>query len=78
MDEQKQKTFTISIECEATLNVEDSWPDGDAPENPTAKDVIQAMDDDCGSVTKLLDEWNLPAEVFVWDANDHTDKATWH
>ena len=71
------KTFTISVECEVTLNTREIWPDGNAPENPTAKDVVQAMEDDCISVSKLLDEWNLPAEVFVWDANDHKDRANW-
>jgi hypothetical protein len=71
------KTFTISIEGEVTLNTEDIWPDGDAPENPTAADVIRAMEDDCGSVTKLLDEWNLPAEVHVWDANNQKDHKSW-
>ena len=71
------KTFTIRIECEVTLNTEDIWPDGDAPENPTAKDVVQAMDDDCVNIGALIEDWNFPAEVRVWDTNDRKDMASW-
>jgi hypothetical protein len=33
------KAFTLSITGSVTLTVEQIWPDGDAPENPTVEDV---------------------------------------
>lgn len=33
------KSFTIEIHMEESLTVDEIWPDGDAPENPTAEDV---------------------------------------
>ena len=37
------KLFTVTLHAEYMLTVDEVWPDGDAPENPTAKDVIEQM-----------------------------------
>lgn len=52
------KTFTLSLHIDATLSVDEIWPDGDAPDNPTASDVEDVIDD-CGGWSKILDDWNL-------------------
>jgi hypothetical protein len=35
-----ERTFWFEVGDEATLTVDEIWPDGDAPENPTVDDVI--------------------------------------
>jgi hypothetical protein len=72
-----QKHFIIKVECEITLGVDEIWVDGDAPENPTAKDVVKLMQDDCCTVTALLSEWNFPTSVHVQDQADWKDEETW-
>lgn len=59
------KKFSISIGGEYTLSVEDIWPDGDAPENPTSADVAAAIDEDCIDVASLIKDWNMPCWVDV-------------
>jgi hypothetical protein len=51
------KRFRISIDIESVLSVEQLWPDGDAPENPTADDV-KALIDKCGGID-IIEDWNL-------------------
>lgn len=41
-----------------TLAVEDVWPDGNAPANPTAQDVADVIDS-CGGASCVVREWNL-------------------
>ena len=36
-------TFTLSIQIDATLDYDEIWPDGDAPEKPTVDDVKEAL-----------------------------------
>lgn len=71
------KKFTVSIECEVVLSTSEIWPDGNAPESPTAKDVIQTMQDDCIDIGRLLSDWNLPACIHVWNPDDRNDRAEW-
>lgn len=60
--------FRMSISIEAHLTKEELWPDGDAPENPTAKDVVELIRK-CGGATKIIEDWNLDdlLECAVWD-----------
>lgn len=55
--------FTIRIPSDFELTVEDIWPDGDAPENPTPEDVKKVIKEAGGIVTILRD----------WDLLDRTD-----
>lgn len=57
-----KKQFSISIESDATFFVEEIWPDGDAPENPTADDVRKALFGEemrHHSVQQVLDELGM-------------------
>lgn len=54
MSEKKQ--FHFEFTCEATLSLDEIWPDGDAPENPTAKDVIDIVEK-CGGAREVLGDW---------------------
>jgi hypothetical protein len=38
-----KKQFSIHIESDETFFVEEIWPDGDAPANPTVADVRKAL-----------------------------------
>lgn len=50
------KTFTLRLAPSTfTLGVDEIWPDGDAPENPTVEDVVAQME----KSQMTIDEWNL-------------------
>lgn len=72
------KKFTICYTIEATLAVEDLWPDGDAPDNPTEEDVEALIESD-GGFPKIIDDWNLQDDgeysVLVDDEDDGDDAA---
>jgi hypothetical protein len=51
-------TFNVEWGGSADLSVEEVWPDGDAPKNPTSDDVVQAMLKS-GSVWQLYRDWDL-------------------
>ena len=62
----KRPGFIIDLHGSWDLAVEDIWPDGDAPENPTAEMVAQRMRD-YGPMMFTLREWCLePQEVTVY------------
>lgn len=50
-------SISINIEANTDLSVSDMWPDGDAPANPTASDVVQLLLD--GGLRSNLRDWSL-------------------
>jgi len=52
------KKFQIIMEVNETLDIDDIWPDGDAPENPTVKDVLNVIEV-CGGPRDILRDWFL-------------------
>jgi hypothetical protein len=62
-----EQHFTVSVSLDAQLTVKEVWPDGDAPEHPTAEDVAAAMRD-YGTKGRTLSDWGLDdVDVEVWD-----------
>jgi len=66
------KYFNITINGDHLLKIEDIWPDGDAPENPTAEDVrrlieslVNADEVVMNLAAYLIDEWNLQCDVGI-------------
>ena len=59
------KKFTINIECSVDMDLDELWPDGDAPENPTAKDVEDLIEK-CGGPVDIIDEWNLRDDFLLF------------
>ena len=59
-------TFTIRLTIEDTLTVEQIWPDGDAPDNPTCDNVYDLLDRS-GSPLSVANEWNLT--VHDWEVS---------
>ena len=57
--------FTIHLETEVSLTLDQLWPDGDVPENPTVEDVYGLIKQ-CGGGEQVLSEWALgPLQVWV-------------
>jgi hypothetical protein len=54
----RMKRFQITFTVEATLDADALWPDGDAPENPTADDVRELIENE-GGILRVIDDWNL-------------------
>jgi len=70
-------TFHIDFNGCLTLDVAEVWPDGDAPEHPTALDVINAMKA-TGNKARLLGEWNLDDDLIIAVCSDDgSDRASW-
>lgn len=65
----RERTFHIEWGGEADLLIEEIWPDGDAPENPTRDDVIAVMQKS-RSVSRLCSDWNLKIEGVEVDGKD--------
>ena len=52
-------TFSVWVEGPTfELTIEEVWPDGDAPENPTDQDVVEAMKN-YGSPGMVIRDWAL-------------------
>ena len=58
MIEPRKKCFTLSFEIDETFTVDELWPDGDAPEDPTVDDVENLIAA-CGGVEGVLRDWDL-------------------
>jgi len=56
------KQFNIVIRCIETLDTNELWPDGDAPENPTEKDVYDLIEKH-GGPKEVLSDWNLDKDL---------------
>jgi hypothetical protein len=56
--------FTIHIEADYFLTLNEIWPDGDGPDDPTAKDVKAAMEA-CGSKREVLRDWGMLTDLEV-------------
>lgn len=54
--------FRITITSDNVLTLDELWPDGDAPENPTADDV-RARIRQHGGAREVLRDWNLDDEL---------------
>lgn len=53
-----KKTFILQYDIDVTLDVDELWPDGDAPDDPTVADVV-ALIKRCGGWRKVISDWNL-------------------
>lgn len=58
-------TFTINFDGSVPLSVEEIWPDGDAPSNPTVDDVIARMRSTSSGLGSFLRDWNLEDDIDV-------------
>lgn len=52
------KKFTISFEFSDVFDYDQIWPNGNAPENPNTKDVLDVIRKE-GSFTNFINNWNL-------------------
>jgi hypothetical protein len=60
------KKFKLRYVVECELTVEDLWPDGGAPENPSAIHVRELVRKD-GGILEVLNSWNLHQTSSAWD-----------
>ena len=62
------------------LDLSQIWPDGGAPENPTAQDVIDVMKDSTSdSIRRLMTDWGFDTDLIVDVCRLGTprDRAEW-
>jgi hypothetical protein len=60
------KRFRIVMHVNEVLTADAIWPDGDAPENPTAEDVRKKIESTCGW-EGIVGDWSLPQDCEVTD-----------
>jgi hypothetical protein len=58
------KNVVIEFQGSVALSVAEIWPDGDAPEEPHVRDVIEKMQA-AGSKLRMLDDWNLEQDLTI-------------
>lgn len=73
------KSFTITLEMDVSLTAEEVWPDDDAPEDPTAEDVLAVMKGKGHGKLDAVDAFNLEESVslHVVSDEDDDDHADW-
>ena len=59
-----KKRFAISMDVYAIMTVDEIWPDGDAPENPTCEQVAARIAES-GSPMRWLEDWNMVDDTGV-------------
>lgn len=59
--------FYLTVEADASFSIDEIWPDGDAPENPTIEDVIKKFTEN-GSVSPMRAaiDWGMEFELGVY------------
>lgn len=59
------KHFNIEVASEdRPFSVDEIWPDGDAPENPTVEDVIEVIRQSRGP-SRFISDWSIDLYVEV-------------
>ena len=73
------KRFTFELRLETSLTIDDIWPDGDAPEGPTAEDVLAQLKKSGSDCLSATSDWNLAqdATLTIIKASDWDDRAEW-
>jgi hypothetical protein len=56
------KYFDFDLSGYARLSVDDIWPDGDAPEDPTVADVEELIKK-CGGKYRVIRDWDLDDDL---------------
>lgn len=56
--------FYVEVESEAFLSIAEIWPDGNAPEDPTADDVLAQMKKD-GDKFRVINDWGLNEDTEI-------------
>jgi hypothetical protein len=65
--------FHFTIAADVSLSVEEIWPDGDAPENPSVDDVL-AVIQQCGGRYRVLRDWELASDLALTVSDGKTFK----
>lgn len=52
------KTFNLRYDIDVVLTIDELWPDGDAPLDPSVADV-EALIKQCGGWRKVIADWSL-------------------
>ena len=65
--------FHFSISYDVSYSVEEIWPDGDAPENPTLDDVLAVIKKD-GGKRAILNDWSMTEDLGLSVSDGKTTK----
>ena len=65
----KQKMFHFEIRYDVSFSVDEIWPDGDAPEDPTLDDVMAVLKQ-CGGKRVVLRDWSMDDDLQLYVSDD--------
>lgn len=74
MSQKQTKLFELSFSGSVVLTEDEIWPDGDAPETPTYRDVLRRIGE-WRSRGELIRDWSLDDVIDV-EVNDVTNIAS--
>lgn len=63
--------FHLSFTADVSFDLDQIWPDGDAPENPTAEDVARVVRAE-GGVLAVLRDWGVEDHLELTISGDGT------
>lgn len=63
------KRFQITFTIDAALDADQIWPDGNAPEEPTAEAVREVIESE-GGILRVINEWNLASRHAGYDVDE--------
>lgn len=65
------KHFNIRVYFDDEFSADELWPDGDAPENPTVKDV-EVLINQCGGLRQVIHDWDMDCylDCTITDGNE--------
>lgn len=69
MSSEEKKVVLVYV-MRRELSEKQVWPDGGAPENWSAEDVLKIIQEDVISPDDLMREWNLYGELSVQVGDD--------
>ncbi len=68
-----KKVFHFSLSADVDLEIDQIWPDGDAPENPTVDDVLKVIAA-CGGAHEILRDWDLDQDLDLTISDEKESK----
>ena len=72
----RQAMFTITLEADSAFTIDECWPDGDAPDHPTAEQVIDRLKSH-GSILSAIADWGIDDNLTVTVIAPNGHVAEW-
>lgn len=59
---EKERLFDLDISLNVILKIDEIWPDGDWPDDPTVEDVARLIAEETTGIVDLVEKWGIDTE----------------